>query len=109
VLKGSTLVPSPGKRWPSWERRIGQVEPGAPHSSLLRCDLRRVTIDGVDVRDMDNETLRRSIGIALQESVLFSGTIRDNIRYGRRRHRRGGDAVAKRPRPTTYRRVSGRL
>ncbi len=43
----------------------------------------RVTIDGVDVRDIQQEVLRRNIGIALQESVLFSGTIRDNIRYGR--------------------------
>ncbi|MDY7078385.1 MAG: ABC transporter ATP-binding protein [Chloroflexota bacterium] len=43
----------------------------------------RVTIDGVDVRDIDKDTLRRNIGVALQESVLFSGTIRDNIRYGR--------------------------
>jgi ATP-binding cassette subfamily B multidrug efflux pump len=43
----------------------------------------RVTIDGVDVRDLDERALRSKIGIALQESVLFSGTIRDNIRYGR--------------------------
>jgi ATP-binding cassette subfamily B protein len=43
----------------------------------------RVTIDGIDVRDVDKDTLRRNIGIALQESVLFSGTIRDNICYGR--------------------------
>jgi ATP-binding cassette subfamily B multidrug efflux pump len=43
----------------------------------------RVTIDGTDVRDIDQDALRRNIGIALQESVLFSGTIRDNIRYGR--------------------------
>ena len=43
----------------------------------------RVTIDGVDVRDIDKTALRRNIGIALQESVLFSGTIRDNICYGR--------------------------
>ncbi|MFN8443746.1 MAG: ABC transporter ATP-binding protein [Caldilineaceae bacterium] len=42
-----------------------------------------VSIDGVDVRQLDETALRRSIGIALQESVLFSGTIRDNIRYGR--------------------------
>jgi ATP-binding cassette subfamily B multidrug efflux pump len=42
-----------------------------------------VTVDGIDVRDVDKETLRRNIGVALQESVLFSGTIRDNIRYGR--------------------------
>jgi ATP-binding cassette subfamily B multidrug efflux pump len=43
----------------------------------------RVTIDGMDVRDINKEALRGNIGIALQESVLFSGTIRDNIRYGR--------------------------
>ena len=43
----------------------------------------RVTIDGIDVRDLPLETLRGQIGIALQETVLFSGTIRDNIRYGR--------------------------
>jgi len=43
----------------------------------------RVTIDGVDVRDVEESALRASVGIALQESVLFSGTIRDNIRYGR--------------------------
>jgi ATP-binding cassette subfamily B protein len=40
-------------------------------------------VDGVDVRALDQESLRRRIGIALQEVVLFSGTIRDNIRYGR--------------------------
>lgn len=43
----------------------------------------RVSIDGVDVRDIAQEELRRSIGIALQETVLFRGSIRDNIRYGR--------------------------
>jgi ATP-binding cassette subfamily B multidrug efflux pump len=43
----------------------------------------RIMLDGVDVRDVDKAALRRNIGVALQESVLFSGTIRDNIRYGR--------------------------
>jgi ATP-binding cassette subfamily B protein len=43
----------------------------------------RITIDGVDVRDFDQRSLRRQIGVALQEPVLFSGSIRDNIRYGR--------------------------
>jgi ATP-binding cassette subfamily B protein len=42
-----------------------------------------VTIDGVDVRDLDKAALRGHIGVALQEPVLFSGTIRENIRYGR--------------------------
>jgi len=42
-----------------------------------------VILDGVDVRDLEQKALRSHIGIALQESVLFTGTIRDNIRYGR--------------------------
>jgi ATP-binding cassette subfamily B multidrug efflux pump len=43
----------------------------------------RVLIDGVDVRDVSQEALRRNIGIVLQETILFSGTIRENICYGR--------------------------
>jgi ATP-binding cassette subfamily B protein len=42
-----------------------------------------VTVDAVDVRDLDKAALRQHIGVALQEPVLFSGTIRENIRYGR--------------------------
>ncbi len=42
----------------------------------------RITLDGCDVRDLPNEALRRQVGMALQESVLFSGTIRENIAYG---------------------------
>ena len=43
----------------------------------------RITIDGVDVRDVDEAALHGAIGVALQESILFTGPIRDNIRYGR--------------------------
>jgi len=43
----------------------------------------RITFDGVDVRELQLHSLRSEIGIALQEAVLFGGTIRDNIRYGR--------------------------
>lgn len=43
----------------------------------------RVLIDGYDVRDVTIESLRRKIGIVLQETTLFSGTIRENIAYGR--------------------------
>ncbi|MGH2458664.1 MAG: ABC transporter ATP-binding protein, partial [Chloroflexota bacterium] len=42
-----------------------------------------VTIDGNDVRDVTIESLRSQIGIVLQETTLFTGTIRDNIAYGR--------------------------
>ncbi len=42
----------------------------------------RVTIDGIDVRDIRQDVLRARIGIALQEAVLFSGSIAENIRQG---------------------------
>ncbi len=42
-----------------------------------------VLIDGYDVRDVTIESLRRRIGIVLQETNLFSGTIRENIAFGR--------------------------
>ena len=43
----------------------------------------RVTIDGYDVRDVTLQSLRSQIGIVLQETTLFTGTIRENIAYGR--------------------------
>jgi ATP-binding cassette subfamily B protein len=46
-------------------------------------DQGRVTLDGRDVRDLPLHELRAQMGIALQETVLFSGTIRHNVRYGR--------------------------
>ncbi len=84
VLKGVSFAAEPGQT----VALIGTT--GAGKSSLVHLIPRfydvasgRVTIDGQDVRDLDLTTLRRNIGIALQEAVLFSGTIRDNIRYGR--------------------------
>lgn len=41
-----------------------------------------ITFDGHDIRDYDLDSLRQKVGIVLQESVLFSGTIADNIRFG---------------------------
>ncbi|TVY02344.1 ABC transporter ATP-binding protein [Cohnella terricola] len=43
----------------------------------------RVLIDGTDIRDITIDSLRSQIGIVLQDTFIFSGTIRDNIRYGR--------------------------
>ena len=84
MLKGVSFTAEPGQT----VAILGTT--GAGKSSLVNLIPRfydvnsgRVSIDGVDVRDLDQETLRRSIGVALQEVVLFSGTIRDNIRYGR--------------------------
>ena len=42
-----------------------------------------IRIDGSDIRDYTRESLRRCFGIVLQDTYLFSGTIRENIRYGR--------------------------
>ena len=43
----------------------------------------KVTIDGVDIKELDMNTLRANIGVSLQDVILFSGTIAENIRYGR--------------------------
>jgi len=43
----------------------------------------RVLIDGKDIRHMSLEHLRTQMGVVLQQTILFSGTIRDNIRYGK--------------------------
>ncbi len=43
----------------------------------------RITIDGVDTRDMTRNDLRRTFGMVLQDTWLFHGTIRENIAYGR--------------------------
>ena len=42
-----------------------------------------VTVDGIDVRDVTLDSLREQIGVVLQETTLFSGTIRENIAFGR--------------------------
>jgi len=42
-----------------------------------------VTIDGIDIKTVTLNSLRRQMGIVLQDSFLFSGTIRENIAYGR--------------------------
>ena len=45
-------------------------------------DAGSISIDGTDIREFDLDSLRSKVGIVLQDSVLFSGTIRDNIRFG---------------------------
>jgi ATP-binding cassette, subfamily B, bacterial len=42
----------------------------------------RITIDGVDLRDVTQESLRRQLGVVPQEGFLFAGTVRDNIAFG---------------------------
>jgi len=43
----------------------------------------RICVDGVDVRDWKPDALRSQIGMVLQQTILFSGTVRENIAYGR--------------------------
>jgi len=84
VLNGINLVAEPGQT----VAILGAT--GSGKSSLVHLIPRfydvergRVTLDGVDVRDLPLDALRAQIGVALQEPVLFGGTVRDNVRYGR--------------------------
>jgi ATP-binding cassette subfamily B protein len=63
---------------------------GAGKTTLVNLLLRfydvrggKITVDGVDIRDMKRGALRRLFGMVLQDTWLFNGTIRDNIAYGR--------------------------
>ena len=63
---------------------------GAGKSTLMSLLIRfydpqrgRIELDGVDIRDITLRSLREQISVVLQEPLLFSGTIEDNIRYGR--------------------------
>jgi len=66
-------------------------ETGAGKSTLVKLLARfydptegSVTVDGVDLREIDLDAYRRQLGYVPQEVFLFSGTVRDNIAYGRR-------------------------
>lgn len=84
VLKGIDLEALPGER-------IALVgETGAGKSTIIRLLSRffdvsdgRLLIDGRDIRHVTQASLRRQLGIVLQDTFLFSGSIMDNIRYGR--------------------------
>jgi ATP-binding cassette subfamily B protein/subfamily B ATP-binding cassette protein MsbA len=63
---------------------------GAGKSTLVGLIMRffdvssgKVLLDGHDVRELTQESLRSKMGVVLQESFLFSGTVKENIRYGR--------------------------
>lgn len=74
---------------PGW--RVALVGPtGAGKTTVVNLVARfydpekgRVCVDGVDIRDLSLEAYRARLGIVLQDTYLFSGTILDNIRYGR--------------------------
>ncbi|MBK6328344.1 MAG: ABC transporter ATP-binding protein [Chloroflexi bacterium] len=90
VLRGVTIEAQPGQT-------IAVVGPtGAGKTTIINLLPRfwdvspspdgavsRLTIDGHDVRDVTHDSLRRQLGIVLQDSFLFSDTVMNNIRYGR--------------------------
>ena len=84
VLEGINLTVEPGQT----VAILGAT--GAGKSTLINLIPRfydasegRILIDGVDIRQVRQDSLLAQVGIVPQETVLFSGTVRDNIRYGR--------------------------
>ncbi|MBC8449655.1 MAG: ABC transporter ATP-binding protein [Chloroflexi bacterium] len=84
VLEGVSLVAEPGQTI----ALVGVT--GAGKTTLVNLLGRfyevtggAVTIDGYDVRNVTRASLRRQMGVVLQDTFLFSGTVADNIRYGR--------------------------
>ncbi len=83
ILKGIAFAIAPGER-------IGIVgKSGSGKTTLINLVARfydvdegAIRIDGVDVRELDMEMLRKSVGLVLQEPFLFRGTIYDNLTYG---------------------------
>lgn len=75
---------------PEGETVVLVGESGAGKTTLASLLLRfyepqkgRILLDGIDLRDIDIRTLRNLIGVVPQEPFLFTGTVRENIRYGR--------------------------
>ncbi|MCU4184123.1 ABC transporter ATP-binding protein/permease [Acidiferrimicrobium sp. IK] len=84
ALRGVTLTIEPGQT----VALVGET--GAGKSTIIKLVTRfydptggAVRIDGIDLRQIDLEALRQQLGYVPQEAFLFSGTLRDNIAYGR--------------------------
>ena len=84
ILKDINLYAKPGQT-------IAFVGPtGAGKTTIINLLTRfydinsgKITIDGHDIRDIKRDSLRSAIGVVLQDTYLFTGTIEDNIRYGK--------------------------
>ena len=84
ILKGVSLFAKPGQKIAF----VGST--GAGKTTITNLINRfydvqkgRVTYDGIDVKDIKKDDLRRSLGMVLQDTHLFTGTIADNIRFGK--------------------------
>ncbi len=83
LIEGLSLVAEPGST-------VAIVGPtGAGKTTLVNLIMRfydvqsgRITLDGVDISDIPRQELRRNVGMVLQDTWLFGGTIRENIAYG---------------------------
>ena len=71
----------------------GKIHHRAPHVPVLRPASGAIAIDGQDLRDVTQNSLRRAIGVVPQDTVLFNDSIRYNIAYG--------DVTPSRPRSRT--------
>jgi len=84
VLHGISLYAKPGQKIAF----VGSTGAGKTTITNLinrfyEIDSGLITYDGIDVKDISKKDLRRSLGIVLQDTHLFTGTIADNIRYGK--------------------------
>ena len=84
VLKHISLYAKPGQKIAF----VGSTGAGKTTiTNLLNrfydIDSGRITIDGIDIRDLKRDYLRRNIAMVLQDTHLFTGTVMENIRYGR--------------------------
>ena len=84
ILHGISLYAKPGQKIAF----VGSTGAGKTTITNLinrfyEIDSGLITYDGIDVKDISKESLRRSLGIVLQDTHLFTGTIADNIRYGK--------------------------
>ncbi len=84
VLQGVSLTARPGRT----TAIVGSTGSGKSTLVSLICRLYDVTdgavrVDGIDVRDLDTETLWAAIGLVPQRGYLFSGTVADNLRFGK--------------------------
>lgn len=84
VLKNITLSAEPGKK----VAFVGSTGAGKTTITNLinrfyDIDEGEITVDGVSIKDLDRSLLRKNIAMVLQDTHLFTGTVRENIRYGR--------------------------
>lgn len=84
VLKKMTFTVEPGETI----ALVGAT--GAGKSTIINLltrfydiDSGEILIDGIDIRDVTIESLRKQVGVMMQDSFIFSGTVMDNIRYGK--------------------------